>query len=153
MKNIQKSVLIWHSAEQMYQLVIDVERYPEFLPWCDLGRVIWQNETGMEAEVGLNIKGLRHSFVTRNEHVPGRRVHIKLVKGPFSALDGVWTFMPIEQSASVPGAETPTACRVELNMHYGFSNRALQMVVGPVFDRVAGTLVDAFIKRADQVYR
>lgn len=149
MKNVQKSVLVLHSAEQMYQLVIDVERYPEFLPWCDLGRVIWQNETGMEAEVGLNFKGLRQSFVTRNEHQPGRRVHIQLVKGPFSTLDGVWTFTPIEQPDA---AAARTACRVALNMSYGFSSRPLQMLIGPVFDRVASTLVDAFVQRAARVY-
>ena len=111
MKNVQKSVLVLHSAEQMYQLVIDVERYPEFLPWCDLGRVIWQNETGMEAEVGLNFKGLRQSFVTRNEHQPGRRVHIQLVKGPFSTLDGVWTFTPIEQPDAAAARTTTSSLK------------------------------------------
>jgi ribosome-associated toxin RatA of RatAB toxin-antitoxin module len=72
-------------------------------------------------------------------------VHLKLVKGPFSNLDGVWTFTPV-------GEEGERACRAELRLSYGFSNFALQALVGPVFDKIAGSLVDAFVTRAGQVY-
>ncbi len=145
MKTVHKSILIWYSAQEMYELVIDVERYPDFLPWCDRGRVIEQDETGMTAEVGLAFAGFRQSFITRNVHVPGREVHLKLVEGPFSRLDGIWTFTPV-------GGDGERACRVELNMHYGFNSAALRGVVGPVFDKIASSLVEAFIKRAEQVY-
>ena len=102
---------------------------------------------GMTAEVGLAFSGVRQSFTTRNSHVPGREVHMKLVKGPFSHLDGVWKFTPVGEE----GAEA-TACRVELNLQYGFDNRALQTLVGPVFDKIASSLVEAFVKRSEQVY-
>ena len=99
----------------------------------------------MTAEVGLAFAGLHQSFTTRNSHVPGREVHLKLVDGPFSNLDGIWKFAPVGE----PGDR---ACRVELHMSYGFSNFALQALVGPVFDTVASSLVEAFVKRAEQVY-
>ncbi|MDR2853306.1 MAG: type II toxin-antitoxin system RatA family toxin [Burkholderiaceae bacterium] len=145
MKTVHKSVLIWYSAQEMFDLVVDVARYPEFLPWCDKGHVLAQDGDGMTAEVGLTFAGLHYSFVTRNTHVPGREVLIKLVRGPFSHLEGLWTFTPV-------GAEGERACRVELNMQYGFNSAALQAVVGPVFDKVASNLVSAFTKRAEQVY-
>ena len=84
-------------------------------------------------------------FTTRNEHVAGRSVSLRLLKGPFSRLDGGWHFVPI-------GDGSQRACRVELRMDYGFDNRALAAVVGPVFDKIAASLVDAFVKRAEQVY-
>lgn len=145
MKTVHKSVLIWFSAEEMYALVTDVAAYPEFLPWCDKSRVIEQHENGMVAQVGLAFGGIHQSFTTRNTHVPGREVKLELVDGPFSNLDGVWTFTPVGE-----GGER--ACRVELNLHYGFQNFALQALVGPVFEKIASSLVEAFVKRAEQVY-
>jgi ribosome-associated toxin RatA of RatAB toxin-antitoxin module len=145
MKSVHKSVLIWYTARQMYELVIDVEHYPDFLPWCNLGRVIEGNELGMTAEVGIGFKGVRQTFITRNEHVPGREMRLHLVSGPFSKLEGVWTFTPV-------GEEGDHACRVDLKLDYGFSNALLSTLVGPVFDKIADTLVDAFVKRAEQVY-
>ncbi|MFT4194614.1 type II toxin-antitoxin system RatA family toxin [Ottowia sp.] len=145
MKSVHKSVLIWYAAREMYDLVIDIERYPDFLPWCDHGRVLERTESGMTAEVGLSFKGVRQSFVTRNEHVPGSEVRLHLVKGPFSRLEGVWTFTPV-------GGEGERACRVDLRLAYGFANALLAGLVGPVFDRIALSLVDAFVARAQQVY-
>lgn len=145
MKSVEKSVLIWHSAEQMFDLVTDVARYPEFLPWCNHAAVLSQTDTGMTAEVGIAFKGVKQSFVTRNEHVPGREVSLQLVKGPFSRLQGRWRFTPV-------GDGSQPACRIELSLNYGFSNSLLAAVVGPVFERIANSLVDAFIKRADQVH-
>lgn len=129
----------------MFALVTDVEKYPEFLPWCDRAAVLGSDTEGMTAEVGIAFSGLRQTFTTRNTHIPGRQVTMKLVKGPFSKLDGVWTFAPV-------GDGQQRACRVELQLNYGFDNIALSALVGPVFDRIAGSLVDAFVKRAEQVY-
>ncbi|VWX63298.1 conserved hypothetical protein [Burkholderiales bacterium 8X] len=145
MKTVHKSILIWYSAEEMYALVTDVEKYPEFLPWCDRSKVIERSETGMTAEIGLAFSGFHQSFTTRNTHVAGREVQLKLVSGPFSNLDGVWKFSPV-------GAAGESACRVELDLSYSFSNFALQALVGPVFDKIASNLVEAFVKRAEQVY-
>ncbi len=145
MKNVSKSVLIWYSPEEMFSLVTDVSRYPEFLPWCDHGKVLEEDEAGMVAEVGISFSGVRQDFVTRNDHIEGRRVDMRLLRGPFSRLDGGWQFVPLGDGAQ-------RACRVELKLQYGFGNRALAAVVGPVFDKIASSLVDAFVKRAEQVY-
>ena len=145
MKTVHRSVLIWYSADEMYRLVTDVAKYPEFLPWCDRAAVLEEDESGMRAEIGISFAGIRQSFTTRNDHVAGRKVSMRLVDGPFSNLDGQWNFIPV-------GDAGQRACKVELDMNYGFRNAALAAVVGPVFDRIAGSLVDAFVKRAEQVY-
>lgn len=129
----------------MFDLVVDVERYPEFLPWCSHGKVLTQEGHHMTAEVGLAFKGVQHSFVTRNEHVPGREIRLHLVRGPFSKLEGVWQFTPVGQG-------DVQACRVDFKLDYGFSNALLAALVGPLFDKVASSLVDAFVQRAEQVY-
>ena len=145
MKTVTKSVLIWYSPQEMYVLVTGVEQYPQFLPWCDRTRVLSTKENGMTAEIGIAFSGIHQTFTTQNTHVPDRQVMIKLLDGPFSSLDGEWNFVPI-------GDGTQRACRVELTLHYGFSNLTLGKLVGPVFDKIASSMVDAFVKRAEQVY-
>ncbi|MEN9843908.1 MAG: hypothetical protein RLZZ612_1737 [Pseudomonadota bacterium] len=145
MKSIHKSVLLWHSAHEMFALVTDVASYPQFLPWCDQASVLERTDLGMTARVGMALSGLRQSFTTQNTHEFDRKVHMKLVEGPFSRLDGVWEFIPL-------GDGSQRACKVDFRLHYGFSSAALAALVGPVFDKIAGNLVDAFVKRADQVY-
>jgi ribosome-associated toxin RatA of RatAB toxin-antitoxin module len=145
MKTVHKSVLIWYSAEEMFALVSDVAKYPEFLPWCDQAAVLAVEPDGIKAEIGISFSGIRQTFITRNAHVPAREVRMKLVEGPFSELDGRWTFTTIGQ----PGQR---ACKVALELHYDFKNTTLAALVGPVFDKIAGSLVDAFVKRAEQVY-
>jgi ribosome-associated toxin RatA of RatAB toxin-antitoxin module len=145
MKTVSKSVLIWYSPQEMYALVTEVDQYPQFLPWCDNARVVTADASGMTAEVGISFSGIRQTFTTRNEHTPGQQVTMKLVNGPFSRLDGVWKFLPI-------GDGTQRASKVELTLHYGFTNATLGKLVGPVFDKIAGSMVDAFVKRAAQVY-
>lgn len=140
-------MLIWYSAEAMYGLVTAVDRYPEFLPWCDHTEVMESTPEHMRAAIGIAFAGVRQRFVTHNQHVPGREVHVRLVEGPFSRLDGHWRFQPIEQ-----GGGGSNACRVELKLDYGFDSDALALVVGPVFGIIATSLVDAFVKRAEQVY-
>ena len=145
MKNIHKSVLIWYSPEEMFRLVTDVDQYPQFLPWCDHARIVEVLPDGMVAEVGIGMAGIQQSFTTRNTHIEGRAVQMQLVNGPFSSLTGGWTFSPV-------GDGTQRACKVELNLQYGFSSSALSAVIGPVFDKIASSLMDAFIKRAEVVY-
>lgn len=145
MKTVKKSVLIWYSPQEMYVLVTEVDQYPKFLPWCDHARVVSSDEAGMTAEVGISFSGIRQTFTTRNEHTQGRQVAMTLVNGPFSKLDGEWNFMPL-------GDGSQRACRVELSLSYGFENATLGKLVGPVFDKIAASLVDAFVKRAAQVY-
>ena len=145
MKTVHKSVLIWYSAEEMFALVTDVNHYPQFLPWCDHASVSSNEDLTVSAEIGIAFSGIRQTFCTLNTHVEGRKVAMKLVKGPFSQLEGEWNFTPL-------GDEAQRACRVELSLTYGFSNGGLAKMVGPVFDKIASSMVDAFVKRAKQVY-
>mgnify|MGYP000509940671 CR=1 FL=1 len=145
MKTVHKSVLIWYSAEEMFALVTDVPNYPVFLPWCDQASVLADDEAGMTARVGIAFGGIKQSFTTRNTHTPDQRVAMSLVKGPFSSLDGEWNFLPL-------GDGSQRACKVELTLNYGFDNATLGRLVGPVFDKIAASMVDAFVKRAVQVY-
>jgi ribosome-associated toxin RatA of RatAB toxin-antitoxin module len=129
----------------MFTLVTDVDHYPLFLPWCDRAAVLDTTADGVVAQVGISIGGIRQSFTTRNTHVPNERVDLALVDGPFSLLEGHWRFIPL-------GDGTQRACKIEFSLDYDFSSQTLATLVGPVFDKIAGSLVDAFVKRADQVY-
>ena len=165
MKHVKKSVLLWYSAREMYDLVVDVEHYPSFLPWCDSASVLERHgpgvvegsTDGMTAKLGLNYMGVRQSFTTRNDHVEGRRVHLRLVDGPFSDLGGTWDFVPLHPAGDCNAADAAAeaaerACRVEFDLAYSLKAGPLEIVLNPVFDRVANTFVDSFVKRAAQVY-
>lgn len=143
MKSVKKSVLIWYSPAEMYKLVVDVDRYSEFLPWCDRARVVETYPDGMLAEIGMSVAGIRQTFTTRNQHIADQQVRMQLVRGPFSQLSGCWNFLTVGQEAR--------ACRVELDLSYGFES-ALGRVVSPIFDKIANSMVDAFVSRARQVY-
>lgn len=142
MKTIEKSVLIWFSAQEMFNLVVDVDSYPAFLPWCDKTEILEQTPDAMTARIGMAFGGLHKSFTTRNTHVAGRQVQLNLVDGPFKHLHGEWNFVPLGEER---------ACRIELKLSYSFDSM-FGALVGPVFDRIAATLVDAFVKRAKTVY-
>ena len=147
MKHVRKSVLLWYTPREMYELVTGIDAYPHFLPWCDKAQIVETHEDGVTARLGLHYMGIRHAFTTRNTHVAGESVEVKLVDGPFSLLDGTWFFKPIGR----PGSEQQ-ACRIEFDLRYAFSSLTLEAVVSPVFDRVANTFVDCFVRRAEDVY-
>ncbi|HET7794757.1 MAG TPA: type II toxin-antitoxin system RatA family toxin [Rhizobacter sp.] len=146
MKHVKKSVLLSYSAAEMYALVTAVPDYPKFLPWCEKAEVVAQDDLGMTARLHLAYGGLRHAFTTRNTHVGDSSVLMSLVDGPFSMLDGAWRFLPLVLAGD------SHACKIEFEMRYAFSSSPLEVVVSPVFDRIANTFVDAFVKRAEQVY-
>jgi ribosome-associated toxin RatA of RatAB toxin-antitoxin module len=146
-KHVKKTVLLWYTPREMYELVTGIEQYPRFLPWCDRAEVLEQHDSGVTARLGLHYMGVRHAFTTRNEHVAGESVVVQLVDGPFSLLDGTWLFHPLGR----PGSEAE-ACKIEFDLRYAFASTALETVVSPVFDRVANTFVDSFVQRAEVVY-
>ncbi len=147
MKHVQKSVLLWYSPQEMYDLVTGIAEYPQFLPWCDKAELLEQHDDGVTARLGLHYMGVRHAFTTRNLHAAGEQVTVRLVDGPFSLLDGTWRFLPLGR----PGSDQQ-ACKIEFDLRYAFSSPALETVVSPVFDRVANTFVDCFVRRAEEVY-
>jgi len=147
MKHVRKSVLLWYSPREMYELVTAIDLYPQFLPWCDRAERVQTHEDGVTARLGLAYMGVRHAFTTRNVHVEPDSVTVQLVDGPFSVLEGAWLFKPLGR----PGSEQP-ACKIEFDLRYAFSSPALEAVVSPVFDRVANTFVESFVRRAEAVY-
>ena len=149
MKSLHKSVLIWYSPQQMFDVVTDVARYHEFLPWCHESRVIEQSDHGMKASIGMQLAGFKQAFTTHNQHMTkadgGLAVQMELLDGPFSKLAGAWSFDPIS------GSHAP-ACKVTLDLSYQIKSTLLQMAIGSAFDRIASSLVDAFIDRAKKIY-
>ncbi len=147
MKHVKRSVLLWYSASEMYELVTAVDAYPSFLPWCDKAEVLQTHEDGVTARLGLSYMGVRHAFTTRNLQVRPKSVKVGLVDGPFSLLDGTWLFKPLGRTGS-----QQAACRIEFDLRYAFASPALEVVVSPVFDKVASTFVESFVQRAEAVY-
>jgi ribosome-associated toxin RatA of RatAB toxin-antitoxin module len=150
MKHVRKSVLLWYSAREMYDLVTAVDHYPVFLPWCSKAEVLEREANAVKARLHLHYAGLSHAFTTRNVHETNRSVTMTLVDGPFSSLDGRWDFLPLGDA----GADgTPASgCKVDFDLRYAFASTALEAVVSPVFDRIAATFVDAFVRRAESVH-
>lgn len=142
MPEVSRSVLVTHSPEQMFALVDAVERYPEFLPWCGGVSLLHRDADVTRATIQINFHGLKQSFTTENaKHAPSE-MRIQLVEGPFRKLEGGWRFTALAGQGS----------KVELELSYEYSSRVLEKLVGPVFNRIAATLVEAFVKRAAQVY-
>jgi len=142
MHTVQRSVLVPYSRAQMFDLVADVEHYPQFMPWCGGAQVHSRDEHGMQASITIQFAGVRQTFTTRNTHHYPERITVALVNGPFSHLTGQWTFQELAADA----------CKVVYIMEYAFSNRALEMVVGPVFNRIASSFIDSFTQRAQACY-
>ena len=153
MKHVKKSVLLDRSAHEIYSLVVDVEAYPQFLPWCQSVDVLSRDDDGLTARLQLAFSGIKQAFTTRNVQVPDQSVHLQLVDGPFSVFDGMWRFHPLGLAPGGTGDDGGSAaCRVEFELRYAFAGRLLEAVISPVFDRIADTLVDSFVRRAEQVY-
>ena len=142
MTTISKSALVSHSPEEMFRLIDDIESYSEFLPWCGKATEISRDEKNVEASLFISHSGLNKEFTTQNKNTAFSKIEMHLVNGPFKNLDGVWLFEPLGD----------TACKVSLNLEFEFSSKIVGITLGPVFSKIANTLVDAFIKRADIVY-
>jgi len=139
---VSKSALVPFSAAQMYKLVDDFESYPQFLPWCRSSRVISRLENEICGELEVSRAGIRQTFSTRNKLVENERVDIELIEGPFRKLQGGWKFTALREDA----------CKIELVLDFEFSGRLINSAFGKVFSQIANTMVDAFCKRAEEVY-
>ena len=138
MREVKRSALIAESPSRMYELINDIERYPEFVPWCTAARVESRKEGEVVATLNIKRGPLRAEFTTRNLLEPGKRVLMQFVSGPFSVLEGLWTLTPLGD----------LGCRVELEMRFEFANRVAGTLFAPLFEDTAASLVDAFVKRA-----
>ena len=142
MATVEKSVLISHSAAKMYALVADVDAYPQFLPWCSATEVKQLGAHRAAATLHVNYHGLRLHFTTENRMEAGALIDMNLVNGPFKHLDGYWRFVPLSEQA----------CKIEFQLNYELSGKLMEKLAGPVFNHIANTLVEVFVKRATTLY-
>lgn len=142
MHSVERSVLVPHSAAQMFDLVADVEKYPQFMPWCGGTTVSHRDNHGMQASITIALAGLKQTFTTRNAHQYPNKIELELVDGPFSLLKGEWLFIAL----------TEDACKVVFTLQYEFSSRTLETLVGPIFNRIATSFIDSFTQRALSCY-
>jgi ribosome-associated toxin RatA of RatAB toxin-antitoxin module len=142
MSRVEKSIWIGYSAQRMFDLVEDVESYPGFLPWCSAARADFRSEQRTVATLHVNFHGIKAHLTTENAKEPPFWMSLKLVEGPFRHLEGGWRFKPLAEQA----------CKIEFHISYEFSNRFFEKIIGSVFNQIANTFVDAFVKRARQVY-
>jgi ribosome-associated toxin RatA of RatAB toxin-antitoxin module len=141
MKRISRSAIVEHSAQEMFALVDDVESYPRFLPWCTAVKVEERAPEGVRATLTVGVRGLRQSCTTQNEVRPGEAMEMRLVKGPFRRFAGAWRFKPLSAEA----------CTVEFSLEYEMAG-PLARILEPLFDHIADTMVDAFTRRAGELY-
>lgn len=139
---VEKIVLVEHTPAQMFELVDQVEDYPKFLPWCGGTQLHLRSETLTTATVHINYHGVKSHFSTDNTKRFPHHMQMCLRDGPMKHLDGSWQFSPLGDSA----------CKIEFRLHYEFSSRMLEKVLGPVFSHIANSFVEAFVKRAKQLY-
>lgn len=139
---VHKSVFLGYSAEQMFALVDRIEDYPTFLPWCGGVKVQQRDGNKVVATITINYHGVTQSFTTENINLPSESIKMNLLEGPFQQLEGTWRFKPLREDA----------CKIEFDLHYEFSSRILEALIGPVFNMIANSFVDSFCKRAEAVY-
>ncbi len=142
MSSISKNALVPYSAAEMYNLVNDVESYSAFLPWCRSSQVLSQDEDEQRATIEIAHGSLRKSFTTCNRLQKHKMIEMRLEQGPFRHLQGFWRFDALGERA----------CKVSLDLDFEFSSKLVGMAMGPIFSQIANTLVDAFSKRAVEVY-
>lgn len=141
MHTVKRSALVDSPADVLYRLVADIAAYPRFLPWCAAAKVDEKDPTTTEATLHISYRGIRQAFSTRNTNQPGRQIDMVLLSGPFRHLQGSWRFEAL----------SPDASKVSLHLEYQFASGLLDRLIGPVFEHIANTFVDAFVRRAQEL--
>ena len=139
---INKTALIPYSAAKMYDLVADVDNYQFFLPWCGGSKVLSQTEDEVKGQVIIEHMGMNKTFTTLNRMHKDKMIEMRLVDGPFKQLHGFWHFDALDENG----------CKISLDLEFEFSNKIMSMAFGPIFSQIANSMVDAFCKRAIDVY-
>ncbi len=139
---VQKSALVKFSAQKMLALVDDIESYPEFLPWCEGSRIIKRENDIVEAELMIAKGGFKNSFATRNTVDQSGKVTMTLLNGPFSYLEGAWSFEALREDAS----------KISLDLEFEMTGKLASMAFGAVFNQICNTMVSSFTQRAKEIY-
>lgn len=142
MPTINKSALVSHDASDMFNIVDDIESYPDFLPWCGGATVDSRNHDEVRASIDIAHRGINKRFTTCNRLQKNKMIEVSLIDGPFKHLHGYWQFKKLGENA----------CKVSLDLEYVFANKLIDLAIGPVFGQIANSLVDAFCQRADDLY-
>ncbi|MGB5446369.1 MAG: SRPBCC family protein [Psychromonas sp.] len=142
MAQVSRSALLMYSAEEMYQLVNDVNAYPEFLPGCVDANILAMDENIMRASVKVAKAGISQTFTTENVLVNGQSILMNLVDGPFKHLTGGWTFTQLDEQA----------CKVNLDLQFEFKSSLVELAFGRIFNELVGSMVKSFSSRAKVVY-
>jgi len=142
MNKVEKTVLVMHSAEEMFNLVDTVENYPTFLPWCGKVDLLERTASTTSATLHIHYSGIKQQFTTTNRKTFPNSMDIKLKDGPFKHLEGDWRFIELKSDA----------CKIEFRLQYEFANHLLEKLISPVFSYIATTFVDSFVAQADNVY-
>ena len=140
MATVRKSAIVAATCERLFDLVDECERYPEFLPWCEAAEVVSRDDAATEARLRIAYRGLKTAIATRNRKARPHSLSLDLVEGPFEHFQGRWTFAPL-------GAQ---GCRVDYELEYRFAGLGLESMLGPLFGHIAGTLVESFVRRAEE---
>lgn len=139
---INKSALVSYSAEKLFQLVDDIDAYPDFLPWCNASEVLSRTDDEVKARLDLTKGAIHKSFTTINRMQKNKMIEMRLLEGPFHHFEGFWRFESLEENA----------CKISLDMDFEFSSKMVGLMMGPLFNQIANTLVDSFCKRAKDIY-
>ncbi len=142
MSIVQKSALVKYSANQMFDIVDDIESYPDFLPWCSGSKILLRAGNIVEAELNIAKAGFNKTFATRNTSDEHGKLSMTLLDGPFSSLDGMWDFMPLREDAS----------KISLDLEFEMNSKFASLAFGAVFNQICNTMVKSFTDRAKQVY-
>ena len=143
MEHVKKSAILPYSAKAMYDLVNDIEQYPQFLPWCSAAKIHSREDHEITASLTLKKGGLHKSFTTRNELMPHRQIEMHLINGPFKHLYGLWLFQETDAGH----------CCISVDISYSFDSRIMAMMIGPVFGHIANTLLSAFVEQAHEAHK
>lgn len=135
---VRRSALVDRSAERLFDLIEAAEHYPSFLPWCTGASIVSRDDTMVSADLRMRLAGTTFEMRTRNPKRRPEFMAIHLERGPFRRFEGEWRLAPI-------GAD---ACRVGFTLDYEFDSAWVTRAAGPVFDRIANSMVDAFVQRA-----
>ncbi|HOY22266.1 MAG TPA: type II toxin-antitoxin system RatA family toxin [Cellvibrio sp.] len=141
--SVNRSALVNYSAQQMFDLVNDIEAYPQYMDGCVGAKILKREGEWLEARLELSKAGISQSFVTRNQLRAPESMSMTLVDGPFKYLKGCWHFTALNE----------TACKVSFDLEFELQSKLLGMAVGKLFESVAGKQVDALCERAAQVYK
>lgn len=139
---VDKSALVPYTAQEMFDLVADIESYPQFLPWCGGARVVARAEETVTAAIEIAYSGVHKTFTTRNDHTPPARIQMQLLDGPFKRLDGNWHFDILDAMH----------CKIALHLEFEFANMLLALALNSTFSKIADSMVDSFLRRAIDVY-